>query len=71
MRGWKRRYPGFSSRFHSERVSQKEALHNIEDSLREIFQKPLTLTCILEQERSAAPVSTDEVSLADVAAEVF
>lgn len=61
----------FSSRFHSERVSQKEALHNIEDSLREIFQKPLTLTCILEQELSAAPVSTDEVSLADVAAEVF
>ena len=27
----------FSSRFHSERVTQKEALHGIEDTLREIF----------------------------------
>lgn len=61
----------FSSRFHQERVSQKEALHGIEDTLRQIFKIPLTLSCILEQERTAAPVEGDEVSLADVAAEVF
>ncbi len=61
----------FSSRFHSERVSDKEALHGIEDLLREIFQKPLKLSCILEQERVVSPASQEEVSLADVAAEVF
>jgi hypothetical protein len=61
----------FSSRFHSERVTQKEALHGIEDTLREIFKIPLSLSCILEQERVAAPVDSSEVSLADIAAEVF
>lgn len=61
----------FSSRFHSERVSSKEALHVIEDSLRNIFQKPLRLSCILEQERSPEPMAKEEVNLAEVAAEVF
>lgn len=60
----------FSARFHCERVSEKEALHNIEDVLREIFRQPLRLSCILEQDRGI-PASSEEVSLADIAAEVF
>ncbi len=61
----------FPSAFHRDRVAQTDASTTIERVLQEMFQQPLRLDCVLDQEKSAPPPRSDLVNLAEAAAEIF
>ncbi|MBI3619452.1 DNA polymerase III subunit gamma/tau [Candidatus Peregrinibacteria bacterium] len=61
----------FSSRFHRDRVAQKEASFRIEDVLRGIFKRPLRLLCLVEEDREPVMVDAKAVDLAEAVTEIF
>lgn len=62
----------FISKFHRDRVAQKDALHTVCNLLQERFKRPVHLECLVEEEKDVTPIADKNlVDLADAVSEIF
>jgi DNA polymerase-3 subunit gamma/tau len=62
----------FVSKFHRDRVAQKEALYALEALLQQHFKQAIRLECVLGEEKDIAPIENQGmVNLAEAVSEIF
>lgn len=62
----------FASKFHRDRVAQKEASHMLEDLLEKHFKQALRIECVVDEERTMTPIKDEaSVDLAQAVSEIF
>lgn len=61
----------FSSGFHRDRVGQTEASRGVESVMEKIFRRQVRIECVLGDPATMATPGTDQVNLAEAAAEIF